>query len=498
MHFTIEAGDNVDVKTTTDNNGHTVYIIHALNAIVKPGPGGNVTVDSQPGSGNGTGGQAGGTGGTVTPPANDHTTTYVVDAKDTTYTISAEPGQGSTVNTYTVKDSDGNALDQKIVDTNTKYDITAKTGEGSTVNTYTVTDSDGNALKQTIVDTDTQYTLSREKGKTAEDGSTTYSVSLQDNKGGEAQTAEIVDTNTTNKEIAVTGKAEKTITLTDSDGNTTVASFKDLDTRNTVEAGANITVKPTTNADGSTTYTISSTSSPKVKVINGENTTVTEGKDGDFTTYAIEVMTDGKVASGDTGIVTGDTVYRETRVKEDGSYVKKDKTVAENITALDKQVKTNADNIENINNQFNNTYGEISRLDDRMKKGLAGAAALAALHPMDFDPDSKLTLAAGVGNYRSASAGAIGAFYRPADNVMFSLGGSFGNGENMVNAGVSFALDRVNRATPSRTAMAKEITALREQVAKQDEQIARQDEQIAKLTEMVNKLAGREQQVKNS
>lgn len=166
---------------------------------------------------------------------------------------------------------------------------------------------------------------------------------------------------------------------------------------------------------------------------------------------------------------------------------------------------TDAATVGQINNAFGDVRNDINRLDDRMKKGLAGAAALAALHPMDFDPDSKLTLAAGVGNYRSASAGAIGAFYRPADNVMFSLGGSFGNGENMVNAGVSFALDRVNRATPSRTAMAKEITALREQVAKQDEQIARQDEQIAKqdeqiarLTEMVNKLAGREQQVKNS
>ena len=77
---------------------------------------------------------------------------------------------------------------------------------------------------------------------------------------------------------------------------------------------------------------------------------------------------------------------------------------------------------------------------------------------------------------------------------MFSVGGSFGNGENMVNAGVSFALDRVNRVTTSRTAMAKEIVELRDHIARQDEQIAKQDEQIAKLTELVNKLAGAEQQ----
>ena len=110
---------------------------------------------------------------------------------------------------------------------------------------------------------------------------------------------------------------------------------------------------------------------------------------------------------------------------------------------------------------------------------------------MDFDPDSKLTFAAGVGNYRGANAAAVGAFYRPDERVMFSMGGTFGNGENMVNAGVSFALDRVNRISNTRTAMAHEIVELKGHIAKQDEQ-------IAKLTALVNKLVGPENAISDA
>ena len=197
------------------------------------------------------------------------------------------------------------------------------------------------------------------------------------------------------------------------------------------------------------------------------------------------------MAAGDTGIVSGDTIYNEVRVKEDGAYVKKDKSTAENLTALDKQVETNTQDIENLSNQIGNTGHQINQLDDRMRKGLAGAAALAALHPMDFNPDDKMQFAAGVGNYRGETAAAIGAFYRPNENVMFSIGGTFGNGENMVNAGISFGLDGMrNRISRSRTAMAHEIVELKSHIAKQDAQ-------IAKLTEMVNKLVGPEQQIEN-
>lgn len=120
--------------------------------------------------------------------------------------------------------------------------------------------------------------------------------------------------------------------------------------------------------------------------------------------------------------------------------------------------------------------GMMHQQEGRLRKGIAGAAALAALHPLEFDPDDKLSFAAGVGSYRGETAAAIGAFYRADEKTMFSIGGSMGNGENVVNAGVSFSLDRTPRKTSSRAAMAREIVELREQVAQ--------------LTAIVNQLAG--------
>lgn len=114
---------------------------------------------------------------------------------------------------------------------------------------------------------------------------------------------------------------------------------------------------------------------------------------------------------------------------------------------------------------FNELDYRVDNLGSRVDKVGAGAAALAALHPMDFDPDDKLNFAAGYGNYKGKNAAAVGAFYRPDEKVMLSVGGTFGNGENMVNAGISFSLDRTARVSNSRTAMAKEIVDLRANVA---------------------------------
>jgi autotransporter adhesin len=103
----------------------------------------------------------------------------------------------------------------------------------------------------------------------------------------------------------------------------------------------------------------------------------------------------------------------------------------------------------------------LNKLDNRVNKVGAGAAALAALHPLDFDPDDKWDFAAGYGNYRNANAVAVGAFYRPNEDTMFSIGGSFGNGENMVNAGVSLKIGGGNHVSTSRVAMAKEMKDMR-------------------------------------
>lgn len=132
--------------------------------------------------------------------------------------------------------------------------------------------------------------------------------------------------------------------------------------------------------------------------------------------------------------------------------------------------------------QLNATNGVVNKLGSRVNKVGAGAAALAALHPLDFDPDDKWDVAAGYGHYKNADAAAVGAFYQPNEDTMLSIGGSFGGGENMVNAGVSVKLGQGNHVSTSRVAMAKEIRDLRENVAKLNDVVNRQSALIDKLT----------------
>ena len=152
----------------------------------------------------------------------------------------------------------------------------------------------------------------------------------------------------------------------------------------------------------------------------------------------------------------------------------------------------NAKDIASLGGRVDTLGGAVSKLDTKVNKVGAGAAALAALHPMDFDPDNKLTFAAGVGNYRGANAAAIGAFYRPNEQVMFSIAGNMGNGENMVNAGVSFALDRPSKTPTTKAALVKTVAAQNEQIAALNETVAEQNEKIARLEAMVEKLAAKQ------
>ncbi len=198
-------------------------------------------------------------------------------------------------------------------------------------------------------------------------------------------------------------------------------------------------------------------------------------------TYTVSVKTDGKVESGNTGIVTGDTVYNETRVAADGNYVKASNSVGDNLSALDAElaaltVGTGA-GLDEVSHRIDN-------VDSKINKVGAGAAALAALHPMDTD--GKFSMAAGFGNYRDANAMALGLFYRPTDQVMFSMGGSMGNGENLLNVGVSFALDK--GVSTSKAAMARKIAAQDEKITSLEGQNARQAAEIAALKEALARL----------
>ena len=123
------------------------------------------------------------------------------------------------------------------------------------------------------------------------------------------------------------------------------------------------------------------------------------------------------------------------------------------------------------NQTINNIGGAVNELGTRVNRVGAGAAALAALHPLDFDPDDKWDVAAGYGNYKDAHAMSVGAFYRPNEDTMFSVGGSFGGGENMVNAGVSVKLGQGNHVSTSRVALAKEVEDLKAIVKAQSAEI---------------------------
>ena len=247
-----------------------------------------------------------------------------------------------------------------------------------------------------------------------------------------------------------------------SDLNTRVDSVAKQHT--TVKAGDNnITVAEGTNADGGKEYKVALSNKISVDSVTAGDTTISdkglEIKDGP------SVTKDGINAGNKkiTGVADGD--------------VKENSKDAVNGSQL---YKTNQEVVNNTN--------RINKLGSRVNKVGAGAAALAALHPMDFDPDDKLTFSAGYGNYAGENAAAIGAYYRPDEKVMFSVAGTVGNGENMVNAGVSFALDRTNHVSNSRTALAREVIDLRGQLAVMGAKMAKMEKAFGMLDESKTKL----------
>ena len=184
--------------------------------------------------------------------------------------------------------------------------------------------------------------------------------------------------------------------------------------------------------------------------------TITIHSKVDMDNQQITNLADGEIAEGSKDAVNGGQLYNTNQA-----------------------VIANAENINSLSHSLN-------KLDSRINRVGAGAAALAALHPLDFDPDNKWDFAAGYGNYAGANAVAIGTYYRPNENTMFSIGGSFGGGENMINAGVSFKLGSGSSGiTTSKTVMAKKIKEQDELLKAQDAKMKEQDEKIAKLEALV-------------
>ena len=168
------------------------------------------------------------------------------------------------------------------------------------------------------------------------------------------------------------------------------------------------------------------------------------------------------------------------QINNNTGYIAKN---TEDIKNLKGNVTDIQNNITNINNNMNSFKGDLSKMDKRIDKSVAGAAALAALHPLDFDPDAKWDFAAGYGHYRSGDAAAIGAFYRPNEDVQLSVGSTVGGDETVFNAGLSVKVGAHNGVSRSRVAIGKEVLALKKTVAEQNAQ-------IQKLTALLNGVAG--------
>ena len=259
----------------------------------------------------------------------------------------------------------------------------------------------------------------------------------------------------------------------------------------TVTAGDNITVTEDTNKDGGKEYNVALKNNidlgDKGSVTTGQTVMNNDGlKVGKDVSVTATAVTAGKTSISDEGVKVGDKTY----ISDKGLNANDQKVtnvVAGELSETSKDA-VNGSQLYKTNQEVVNNTNRINKLGSRVNKVGAGAAALAALHPMDFDPDDKLTFSAGYGNYAGENAAAIGAYYRPDEKVMFSVAGTVGNGENMVNAGVSFALDRTNHVSNSRTALAREVIDLRGQLAVMGAKMAKMEKAFGMLDETKTKL----------
>ena len=257
-----------------------------------------------------------------------------------------------------------------------------------------------------------------------------------------------------------------------------VAQLKSVQTEaakhTTVAAGKNVTVDEGTNDKGGKEYTVKLNDTlTGLKSVETEKITV-----DDKVTIDKDGLKTGDVAIKEEGIHAGNKVITGVAAgTEDTDAVnvvqlkKLESNVNEKMTGLDTRITTNTENITVLN-------GRVDVLDTRVDRVGAGAAALAGLHPLDYDPENKWDFAAGYGNYNGANAIAIGAFYRPDENKMISIGGSFGGGENMVSAGISVKVGQGTGISTSKAAMANEIRDLKEENREMKQEIEDLKEQM--------------------
>lgn len=219
---------------------------------------------------------------------------------------------------------------------------------------------------------------------------------------------------------------------------------------------------------------------------SGSKATVATGAVGyDILTNAPSTDTSATWKSTASAVSVGDVANDVTRQITSVAAGTND-TDAVNVAQLKRlhdMISVNAYNTVNVQGDVTNLKKDVSRLDKRVNRGVAGAAALAALHPLDFDPDAKWDFAAGYGHFHNGNAAALGAFYRPNEDVQLSVGSTVGNGDTVVNAGVSVKVGAHSNVSRSRVAIGKEVLELKKTVALQNAQ-------IQKLTALLNDVAG--------
>ena len=518
---TVSAGTNTTVTSTVAEDGHTDYKVNLnkdLTGIesmtnglssIRMGNGGTVTINNRV-----TIDQSGKISGVAAGEVKEGSTDAVNGSQ--LHAVQQEAGKHTKVvngSNITVEETDQDGQKTYKVGLNKDLllgDITGKnvsiSGTNGTIETTgSIATKDkiyaANGAKLADVNV-TGDTISNDKSsvKLDKDGTVTINNKVTVDQNGKVSgvaAGDISDTSTdavngsqlkaTNDRVS---KVEGNITNIKSDITDIKGDVKNLGDRVTkveqeagkhtkVVNGSNVTVEET-DQDGQKTYKVGLNKDLLLGDITGKNVSIS-GTNGTIETTGSIATKDKIYAANGAKLadidITGDTI------SNDKSSVKLDKngTVTINgkvsvnqdgkvsgVAAGDISEKStdavNGSQLLATNQQVAQNAQSINKLGNRINKVGAGAAALAALHPLDFDPDDKWDFAAGYGNYNGENAAAIGAYYRPNEDTMFSVGGSFGNGENMVNAGVSLKLGQGNHVSTSKVAMAKEIKDLRKEL----------------------------------
>ena len=518
---TVSAGTNTTVTSTVAEDGHTDYKVNLnkdLTGIesmtnglssIRMGNGGTVTINNRV-----TIDQSGKISGVAAGEVKEGSTDAVNGSQ--LHAVQQEAGKHTKVvngSNITVEETDQDGQKTYKVGLNKDLllgDITGKnvsiSGTNGTIETTgSIATKDkiyaANGAKLADVNV-TGDTISNDKSsvKLDKDGTVTINNKVtvdQNGKVSGVSAGDISDTSTdavngsqlkaTNDRVS---QVEGDITNIKSDITDIKGDVKNLGDRVTkveqeagkhtkVVNGSNVTVEET-DQDGQKTYKVGLNKDLLLGDITGKNVSIS-GTNGTIETTG-SIATKDKIYA-DNGAkladidITGDTISngqssvkldKEGTVTINGKVSVNQNGKVSGVAAGDISEKStdavNGSQLFATNQQVVQNAQSISKLDNRINKVGAGAAALAALHPLDFDPDDKWDFAAGYGNYNGENAAAIGAYYRPNEDTMFSVGGSFGNGENMVNAGVSLKLGQGNHVSTSKVAMAKEIKDLRKEL----------------------------------